>query len=111
MLCKVLGRKLTAEERFATQALTADPSVLDTDHKESPPTCECLLYIVHLQIVFNIYTASKIREPKHCSHYEQMFSESPNNVIYLGIKKFHVIVFRTYITLCHACSKVFDVRY
>ncbi|XP_074542110.1 androglobin [Halichoeres trimaculatus] len=31
MLCDALGRKLTAEERFAVQALTADPSLSVTD--------------------------------------------------------------------------------
>ncbi|KAM9339252.1 androglobin [Symphorus nematophorus] len=34
MLCEALGKKLTAQERFAVMALTADPSLLATDHKE-----------------------------------------------------------------------------
>ncbi|XP_070843007.1 androglobin [Chaetodon trifascialis] len=37
MLCVALGRKLTAEERFAILALTADPSLLAADHKEHSP--------------------------------------------------------------------------
>ncbi|XP_040920516.1 androglobin [Toxotes jaculatrix] len=36
-LCEALGRKLTAEERFAVLALTADPSLLDTGCKEDSP--------------------------------------------------------------------------
>ncbi|XP_035534773.1 androglobin [Morone saxatilis] len=38
MLREALGRKLTAEERFALLALTGDPSLLATDHKEYFPT-------------------------------------------------------------------------
>ncbi|KAM3603045.1 uncharacterized protein V6R79_015736 [Siganus canaliculatus] len=37
MLCEALDRSLTAEERFAVQALTGDPSVLATDHEEHHP--------------------------------------------------------------------------
>uniref|UniRef100_A0AAQ5ZN54 Globin domain-containing protein n=1 Tax=Amphiprion ocellaris TaxID=80972 RepID=A0AAQ5ZN54_AMPOC len=37
MLCEALGRKLTADERFAVQALTADPSLAATDPKEYSP--------------------------------------------------------------------------
>ncbi|XP_069014313.1 androglobin isoform X3 [Embiotoca jacksoni] len=40
MLCEVLGRKLTSEERFAVQALTGDPSLLATDPKEYSPTTD-----------------------------------------------------------------------
>ncbi|XP_041814551.1 androglobin isoform X2 [Chelmon rostratus] len=38
MLYEALGRKLTAEERFAILALTTDPSLLVADHKEHSPT-------------------------------------------------------------------------
>nr|XP_046228363.1 androglobin isoform X3 [Scatophagus argus] len=38
MLHEALGRKLTAEERFAVMALTSDPSLLAFDHKEHTPT-------------------------------------------------------------------------
>uniref|UniRef100_A0A3Q3Q4K9 Globin domain-containing protein n=1 Tax=Monopterus albus TaxID=43700 RepID=A0A3Q3Q4K9_MONAL len=38
MLCEALGRKLTAEERFAVLVLTADPSLLSTTHNEDTPT-------------------------------------------------------------------------
>ncbi|XP_019110501.2 androglobin isoform X3 [Larimichthys crocea] len=40
MLCEALGRKLTAEERFAILALTADPSLLAIDHKHHSPTLD-----------------------------------------------------------------------
>ncbi|XP_044233309.1 androglobin isoform X2 [Thunnus albacares] len=39
MLCEVLGRKLTAEERFAVLAVTADPSLLVNEPKEHSPAC------------------------------------------------------------------------
>ncbi|XP_026196445.1 androglobin [Anabas testudineus] len=38
MLCEALGRKLTAEERFAVLALSTDPSVLTTDTEEQSST-------------------------------------------------------------------------
>ncbi|KAG7508708.1 androglobin isoform X2 [Solea senegalensis] len=37
MLCESLGRKLTAEERFALLALTADPSLLNSGFKKGSP--------------------------------------------------------------------------
>uniref|UniRef100_UPI0037E8966F androglobin n=1 Tax=Semicossyphus pulcher TaxID=241346 RepID=UPI0037E8966F len=40
MLCEALGRKLTAEERFVTLALTADTSLLGTDTQEHSPTLD-----------------------------------------------------------------------
>ncbi|XP_073348559.1 androglobin [Pagrus major] len=43
MLCEALGRKLTAEERFAVLALTADPTLLATDHEEQSPTLDAEL--------------------------------------------------------------------
>ncbi|KAM7367866.1 hypothetical protein PAMP_014135 [Pampus punctatissimus] len=38
MLCEALGRKLTAEERFAVLALTVDPSLLVAEPKQHSPT-------------------------------------------------------------------------
>ncbi|KAM8725482.1 androglobin isoform 2-T2 [Acanthopagrus schlegelii] len=43
MLCEAHGRKLTAEERFAVLALTADPTLLATDLKEQPPALDAEL--------------------------------------------------------------------
>ncbi|XP_008298030.1 androglobin, partial [Stegastes partitus] len=40
MLCEALGRKLTADERLAVQALTADPSVAAHDPKEYSPALD-----------------------------------------------------------------------
>ncbi|XP_078029942.1 androglobin [Epinephelus lanceolatus] len=40
MFSETLGRQLTAEERFAILALTADPSLLATDPKKQPPTLD-----------------------------------------------------------------------
>ncbi|KAF3702878.1 Androglobin Calpain-7-like protein [Channa argus] len=38
MLCEALGRELTAQERFAVLALTADPTLLATDPEEHSTT-------------------------------------------------------------------------
>lgn len=60
MLCEALGRKPTAEERFAVMALTAEPSLLAPDPKEHSPTCKChlcvckSLYVVHLLMFVSI---------------------------------------------------------
>ncbi|XP_030260251.1 androglobin isoform X3 [Sparus aurata] len=43
MLCEAHGRKLTAKERFAVLALTADPTLLATDHKEQSPSLDAEL--------------------------------------------------------------------
>ncbi|XP_029903702.1 androglobin [Myripristis murdjan] len=42
MLCNALDRKMTAEERFAVQALTANPSLFSTDTKEHSPILEAV---------------------------------------------------------------------
>lgn len=54
MLCEALGRKLTAEERFAVRALTVDPSLLSADHKHSP-TCEYEYSASQLRHSYQIY--------------------------------------------------------
>lgn len=57
MLCEAVGRKLTAEERFAVLALTADPSLLSADHTLSP-TCEFVFVNGILSITpLHIYTS------------------------------------------------------
>ncbi|XP_018528148.1 androglobin isoform X1 [Lates calcarifer] len=40
MLCEALARKLTAEERFAVLALTVDPLLLASGHKEDSPALD-----------------------------------------------------------------------
>uniref|UniRef100_UPI003AB0B0BB androglobin n=1 Tax=Centroberyx gerrardi TaxID=166262 RepID=UPI003AB0B0BB len=42
MLSEALDRNLTAEERFAVQALTTDPSLFSTDTREHGPTLEAV---------------------------------------------------------------------